>query len=80
MNDLTTLKSRLLEPSTYAGLSTVALAVMTQLPPSYQAYAITAAAVFGGLAVVMRERGTKSPEEIAADAFAAARDIEAGKK
>lgn len=67
--------ARAFEATTWAGLSSFALLLDTQLPPVAQPYDLIAAAIFAGLAVVMREKGTKAPEQIAADAFAAAQAI-----
>lgn len=67
------IKARLSEASTWAGLSGLAVTTATAMPSSWQPYAFGFAGIAAGLAVMIREKGTKTPEEIAADAFAAAR-------
>jgi len=76
----TALKTRALEPSTWAGASAMMLTAATQLPPSFQPYAFGAGALFGSLAVVMGERGSKPAEQIAKDAVAAALAIRSSSK
>jgi chromate transport protein ChrA len=74
-----TIVARLTEPSTWAGLSALATTGAMLWPAPYHGWALIVAGITGGLAVVMRERGTKPPEQIAADALAAARDVTASK-
>lgn len=48
------LKKRLSEPSTWAGLATL---IITLTPPQYAAYGQGLAAMFGGLATILAEKG-----------------------
>jgi hypothetical protein len=74
-----TIRARVTEPSTWASASALAVGASTQLPPSTQIYVLSIAALCAGMGVIMRERGTKSAQEVAADALAAAGQVEAKK-
>lgn len=53
-------KSRLTEPSTYAGISAF-LAALASLPvPALQPWFVAGSGIFGSLAVLLRETGNKS--------------------
>lgn len=55
--------NRAKEPSTYAGLGGVFLAVKQALPVEYQPLVDPAVALISGLAILIAERGKRAPVE-----------------